>query len=167
MNNINPKQILLEIYQKSNDISDIELDENIKSHIYSISKRIAQNKGVYTVLITLALYKYLYPDQDIRQHKIELTNGFSGRSFDFSYVTPTLKEFGLPAMAESGWLTRSLEQAYPYDMNYNGKITPSELKSAFLNTVAYIQSGQNQAKNILRLLLNAGIIFKKSNQIII
>lgn len=165
MSNINPKQILLEIYKNSHDVSDIKINENIATHLQFILSRISKNKGVYTVLTTLALYKYLNPNQDIRQHKIELPNGFSGRSFDFNYVTPTLKELGLPSMAESGWLTRSLEQAYSYDMNYNGKITPQELKIAFLHTVDYIQQGQIQAYNILRVLLNGGINFKQANQI--
>lgn len=165
MTKLNPKQTLLDIYANANDVSDIQLSENISQYLQFILNRISQNKGVYTVLITLSLYKYLNPSQDIRQHKIELPNGFSGRSFDFNYVTPTLKELGLPAMAESGWLTRSLEQAYPYDMNYKGKITPQALKLAFLHIVDYIQQGQNQAYDILRALLNAGIAFKQSNQI--
>lgn len=143
MIDINPKQTLWEIYQKSDDVSDITIDEKINDYLQFILNRISQNKGVYTVLVTLALYKYLNPHQDIRQHKIELPSGFSGRSFDFKYVTPTLKEIGLPAMAESGWLTRSLEQAYPYDMNYRGKITPEALKLAFLHVVDYIQKGKN------------------------
>lgn len=167
MTNLDPKQTLFGIYANSNDVSDIQLSENITQHLKFILNRISQNKGVYTVLITLSLYKYINPIQDIRQHKIELPNGFSGRSFDFNYVTPTLKELGLPAMAESGWLTRSLEQAYPYDMNYNGKITPLELKLAFLHTVDYIQQGKDQAYNILRLLLNGGILFKQANEIAI
>ena len=40
---------------------------------------------------------------------MELENGFSGRSFDKKIVTPTLRKLKLPCMAESGWLTRSLE----------------------------------------------------------
>lgn len=165
MSNVNPKQILLEVYTKSNDILDVKFNEDIAKHLQFILNRISQNKGVYTVLITLALYKYLHPAQDIRQHKIELPTGFSGRSFDYKYVTPTLKELGLPAMAESGWLTRSLEQAYTYDMNYNGKIRPQELKLAFLHTVDYIQKGKDQAYDILRVLLNGGIKFKQANKI--
>lgn len=164
---INPKQTLLDIYQTSYCIDDIQIDKNLQTHLKFISARISRNKGVYTVLVTLALYKFLYPSQDIRQHKIELPNGFSGRSFDFKYVTPTLKELGLPAMAESGWLTRSLEQAYPYDMNFNGKITPQELKLAFLHVVDYIEKGELKALNILRILLNFGIQFKQANKIVI
>lgn len=167
MTNLNPKQTLLEIYENSDNISNIIIDKNIQIHLDYILDRIAKNKGVYTVLITLSLYKYLHPNQDIRQHKIELPNGFSGRSFDFNYVTPTLKELGLPAMAESGWLTRSLEQAYAYDMHYKGKITPNELKTAFLTVVDYIQKGKSQAYDTLRILLNGGIKFKQDNQIVI
>ncbi len=51
---------------------------------------------------------------------------------DTHYVTPFLKSVGFPSMAESGWLTRSLEQSMPYDYNYPGKITPKDLREAFL-----------------------------------
>jgi len=49
------------------------------------------------------------------------------------FITPTLKELGLPSMAESGWLTRSLEQPYPYTLGYKGKISGKGIKEAFLN----------------------------------
>lgn len=167
MTQIDPKKILLDFYQKSLDISDIEstLDKQLVKDTKFILDRVASNKGVYTVLITLALYKFLNPKQDIRNHKIELPKGFSGRSFDTKYVTPTLKELKLPAMAESGWLTRSLEQAYPYDMDFNGKITPEELKWAFLRTVAKIQESEKEAGKVLQVLLNGGITYRESNQV--
>lgn len=165
MTNLNPKQTLLNIYVNANDVSDIQLSENIAGCLQFILNRISNNKGVYTVLITLSLYKYLYPEQDIRYHQKKMTNGFSGRSFDKEYITPTLKELGLPAMSESGWLTRSLEQPYPYDMNYQGEIR--DLKSEFLHIVAYIQQDQNQAYDVLRMLLNGGILFKQANEIAI
>lgn len=167
MSEENAKSILLEFYENSMDISDISisLPEEISDYMDTILSRVSSNKGVYTVLITLALYKYINPSQDIRNHKIELPNGFSGRSFDTKYVTPTLKELRLPAMAESGWLTRSLEQAYPYDMNFNGKITPQELKDAFLRIVDFIQVGGDNASIALRLLLNGGIQYRENNRV--
>ena len=58
-----------------------------------------------------------------------MDQGFSGRSIDTKYITPTLKELGLTSMSESGWLTRSLEQPYPYDFKYQGKI--SKVKDEF------------------------------------
>lgn len=160
-----PKQVLLSYYQQSDDISDISvsLPQDALADMETIITRAGSNKGVYTVLVTLALYKSIHPSQDIRNHKIELPNGFSGRSFDTKYVTPTLKEIGLPAMAESGWLTRSLEQAYPYDMNFNGKITPDILKLAFLRIVARIQESKESAEKMLRLLLNGGIQHRENN----
>lgn len=167
MSEDNTKQRLIEYYESSSDISDIVIDlgERFNNDIDFILSRVGSNKGVYTVLITLAFYKTIYPEQDIRSHKIELPNGFSGRSFDTKYVTPTLKELNLPSMAESGWLTRSLEQAYVYDMDFNGKITPDELKWAFLRTVAKIQEGKESAEIVLRVLLNGGIQFREHNRV--
>lgn len=167
MTEIDAKKVLLDFYENSLDVSDIAsaLDTQLVIDTKFILDRVASNKGVYTVLITLALYKFLNPTQDIRNHKIELPKGFSGRSFDTKYVTPTLKELKLPAMAESGWLTRSLEQAYAYDMDFNGKITPEELKWAFLRTVAKIQESKEEASKVLRVLLNGGITYRESNKV--
>ncbi|MDO4759657.1 MAG: restriction endonuclease, SacI family [Candidatus Saccharibacteria bacterium] len=167
MSNVDAKQVLLGYYQISDDISDIAMDlsDQLATDTDFILGRVASNKGVYTVLITLALYKAIHPEQDIRYHKIELANGFSGRSFDTKYITPTLKELNLPAMSESGWLTRSLEQAYPYDMDFKGKITPDELKWSFLRTVATIQSSKENAETVLRILLNGGIQFRENNRV--
>ncbi len=61
-----------------------------------------------------------------------MQNGYSGRSFDTKYVTPFLRKYEFPSMSESGWLTRSLEQPYPYILDYKGKISPKEVAEAFL-----------------------------------
>ncbi|MDE8035286.1 restriction endonuclease, SacI family [Actinobacillus equuli subsp. equuli] len=163
MRELDYKQKLVDYYYQSEQLSEFGLTEKEIKQIDEVLTRIAKNKGVYTVLITLALYKIFNPKQDIRQHKIELRNGFSGRSFDTKYITPTLKELGLPAMAESGWLTRSLEQAYAYDFDYKGKITPKELHSAFLETVASIQKSAINAEKILKALLAGGIRYQREN----
>lgn len=167
MNDIDARQQLKKIYESSLDIADLArgLEKQVVVDTDFIVSRVAKNKGVYTVLITLALYKNLNPSQDIRNHKAELPNGFSGRTFDQNNVTPVLKELNLPSMAESGWLTRSLEQAYAYDMDFNGKITPPELKEAFLRTVAYIQKGPKEAESVIRVLLNGGIKYREDNQV--
>ena len=117
-----------------------------------------KQKGVWTVLVTLLFYKTLHPNQDIRYHKVELENGFSGRTFDTKIVTPTLRKLGLPCMAESGWLTRSFKQAYPYTLNYQGKIANKTLKNAFLNILDLVQKCDTnekvaqKAKDFLELL---------------
>ena len=103
----------------------------------------------------------MYPKQDIRYHQSNMPNGFSGRSIDTKYITPTLKKLGLPSMAESGWLTRSLEQPYPYTLGYNGKISNKKVKLAFLQILDYIQKEPKKSTNVLKLLLHQAIAAKK------
>ena len=72
-----------------------------KGYVSIVIANAYTQKGVWTVLITLLFYKILNPHQDIRCHKVELKNGFSGRTFDTKFVTPTLRKLKLPCMAES------------------------------------------------------------------
>lgn len=145
---------LEQIISSSNSISDItDIPSEYRDYLKIIGENSGRRKGVYTVLTTLLYYKYLHPEQDIRIHQAQLEGGFSGRSFDTANVTPILKKHKLPSMAESGWLTRTLEQPYPYDFQYNGKI-PSLLKTPFLHCVDYVQRNPVKAVNMLRILLN-------------
>lgn len=159
---MNHKEKLLETYENSftvNDIKDINADtiENIKL----IGAKISTQKGVFTVLTTLVTHKVLFPAQDVRKHQSSMVNGFSGRTIDTNYITPTLKELGLPSMAESGWLTRSLEQPYEYTLDYQGKISNKVVKKAFLETLDYLEKNSDKATNILRLILFQAIEAKK------
>jgi DNA (cytosine-5)-methyltransferase 1 len=55
------------------------------------------------------------PKQDIRRHMRQIPNGFSGRTIDTKYITPTLSELGyLFNDGESGWLTRSIRTTPPF-----------------------------------------------------
>jgi DNA (cytosine-5)-methyltransferase 1 len=136
---MNHKDKLLEIYNLSYSLTDIDdVSEETKAFIKSIGEKINTQKGVFTVLVTLITHKIINPNQDVRKHQSSLTNGFSGRSIDTVHITPTLKELGLPSMAESGWLTRSLEQPYPYNLDYNGKISNKVVKEAFLNVLDFV-----------------------------
>lgn len=157
---------LEEIYSRSIDISDLsDIPDNIKNNIVKIGQVCEKKKGLYTVLTTLMYYKHLHPEQDIRYFQAKMENGFSARSFDTYCVTPVLKKLKLPAMAENGWLTRSLEQPYPYTMSYNGEVGP--LKPNFLETVDYLQNHPEQAVDMLRLLLNVVDKIAKSNSVVI
>jgi len=118
---------------------------------YSFKKCFSQ-KGVFTVLVTLLIYKLENPNQDIRLHRREFRNGFSGRSFDTKYITPTLKKLGLPSMAESGWLTRTLERSEPYTLNYSANIEKT-IKEAFLNLIDRVKTYNQNPKYILVELL--------------
>ena len=142
------------IYQSchSSTLFKTTVPSSILKDVESIGKNCNKQKAVYTVLVTLLYYKYLHPEQDIRYHQAQLPNGFSGRTFDTNYVTPILEKLGLPAMAESGWLTRSLEQPYPYTKDYSGKIS-SGLRTPFLNTLDYVEKNPEKAIDLLKFLL--------------
>lgn len=129
------------------------IDKKISEYINIIGLACERRKGVYTVLVTLLYYKHLHPEQDIRLFQTRFNNGFSARSFDTKFVTPVLKKLGLPSMAESGWLTRSLEQPYPYDFDYKGAI-PRTLKIPFLSIVDYVEKKPEIAYDCLCLLLS-------------
>jgi len=106
---------------------------------------IAENRercrAVLAVIITLMLKKMMSPKQDIRKHQAGMPGGFSARGLDSSEVTPFLRENGFPYMvAGAGALTRSLEQAVPYDKDYTGKITPKSERDAFLLCVDAVQT---------------------------
>lgn len=157
----------MELYNKaySLKLDKIKLNENLKKYIQLIAKNSITQKAVYTVLITLAIHKLLYPHQDIRLHQDKMKNGFSGRSVDTKYITPTLKELNLPSMAESGWLTRSLEQPFPYTLDYQGHIQNPLVKEAFLQTIDYIEKQPDLTENIIIYLLHNVITEVKKQKI--
>jgi len=158
-------EILSEIYQKALTIINEktlqevfnQLDDFEKSNLQIIIDNFERGKGVLTVLITSLTHKLHNPEQDIRLHQDNMNGGYSGRGIDTKYITPFMKGMGFPAMAESGWLTRSLEQNLPYDLKYPGKITPKELKSTFLNLLDMVQN-QNRSPEKYLLVLFAELI---------
>ena len=121
-------------------------------------------KGVLTVFITSIVYKILHPEQDIRNHQDGIPNGYSGRTFDTKHITPFLKQCKFPAMAESGWLTRSLEQKVPYDKNYTGAINPASLKISFLSLLENIQNDADCSAYLSFIL--QGLIIKRNQHTI-
>ena len=165
-----PTEFLEQIYKESMQIvgSDSEiksdLNKTLTNYLSEILSKSESAKAVVTVILTSAVYKTLYPKQDIRNHQTSIPNGYSGRTFDSKYITPFLKSVKFPAMAESGWLTRSLEQKVPYDTNYSGAIRPDSLKTAFLETIAFIQKGKNLDK-VLSYLFQGLIIQRNAQQI--
>lgn len=148
------KEKLISLYQSKSNVFAPDIPREIQSELILIANNCFQQKGVFTVILTLAIHKSLYPNQDIRLHQSNMKGGFSGRSIDTKYITLTLKELKLPSMAESGWLTRSLEQPYPYDKNYIGKISNLSVRKAFLNVVDFIQHNDTSVENVIKTLLN-------------
>ena len=149
----------------SNDLNN----QSLLTDCNLIIEKSYSQKGVFTVLVTLLFYKMKHEKQDIRLHKVELRSssdvnkkGFSGRSFDTKYITPNLKKLGLPSMAESGWLTRSLEQAAPYDMNFPGKISGG-IKDAFLNIINEVEVKGFSPNKVFIYLINKAFIKASEN----
>ncbi len=139
------------------------MPSKVSRNLTKICENIEGQKGVYTVLLTLGIHKILFPSQDIRYFQEKMKRGFSGRSIDTKYITPTLKQNGLPSMAESGWLTRSLEQPYPYLKNYKGRI--QKVKYEFLEIVDFIQKHPEKAEAVVLNILKEAIILRDRHRV--
>lgn len=148
----------------SGDMIISDLNNDISNPLQEILERSESAKAVLTVVLTSLVYKIQNPQQDIRNHQTSIEKGYSGRTFDFKYITPFLKSVRFPAMKESGWLTRSLEQKVPYDTNYSGAITPASLKTSFLQTIDFIQKG-DRLEEVLSFIFQGLIIQRNSYQI--
>ncbi|WPF89137.1 hypothetical protein WEU38_02325 [Cyanobacterium aponinum AL20118] len=166
---MNYKELLISIYQEviEGKSYSSKINNGTLKNIEIIAKKCFSQKGVYTVLVTLIIYKILHPEQDIRNHQAQIEGGFSGRVIDTQYISPTLRELGLPAMAESGWTTRSLEQPYPYTLDYQGRIGNKQVKKAFLELLDTIQNQKINPKYILHELLTQIIAIQQLNKVVI
>jgi DNA (cytosine-5)-methyltransferase 1 len=163
---MNHAELLKEIYNSALNLTSPDLNEEYQYFIETIANHCLNKKGVYTVLITLLTHKIIEPTQDIRFHQRNMQNGFSGRTIDTNYITPTLRALGLPCMAESGWLTRSLEQPYPYYLTYSGNIG-EPVKKAFLCILDYVEKNPNKSKQLLTYLLFLVIKKNKNDMVLI
>ncbi len=123
------------------------LSSNQRNWLVKMIKKAESLKAVVTALATCLVKKIENPKQDIRYHKHELKNGFSGRTLDTVYVTPFFKKhLRRMAMKESGWLTRSIEQPHPFTKGFPGKIRDKEVKMAFLEILDDIESNKADPK---------------------
>jgi len=148
----------------SNETITTDLAEGEKELLDTILQYSESAKGVLTVFITSIVYKILNPEQDIRNHQDSIPKGYSGRTFDTKHITPFLKQCKFPAMAESGWLTRSLEQKVPYDKSYTGAINPASLKISFLSLLDNIQNDADCVAYLSFIL--QGLIIKRNQHTI-
>jgi len=152
-----PRELLEILYQRAVQV-DFEPTQvlNEQQHIWltSVVQTAETQKAVIAVIMTSLTKKNISPEQDIRYHKIELQNGYSGRSFDTAYITPFIRlKFPRLAMAESGWLTRSLEQVAPFTLDFPGKIRSLPVKTAFLNILNDVEVNHADPQDYLLVLL--------------
>lgn len=151
---MNHKEALESIYSEAlsetaNADYTTRLPIETAKQIELLVSRSEANKGLIAVLTTLLTHKIVDGNQDIRYHQAQQENGFAGRSIDKDIVTPFMKSVSFPAMSESGWLTRSLEQPHPYTLDYPGKIKPDTVKTAFLEIIDKVQVQGTDAKSVL------------------
>ena len=157
-----PVEIMASAYEQAKRRSLKTLLSGLPDECIRDLKVIVENaetqKAVLGVALTSLVYKVYEPKQDIRKHQEGMKDGYSGRTFDTKYVTPFLKsKFPHFAMAESAWLTRSLEQSRPFNLNFPGKIRNKVLKAAFLKTLDRVQIDSNLASKMLVSLI--GLMF--------
>ena len=162
-------QILQNILDQATLIKqdDSPLQSDDLARINRIMKRIESNKNiaVLSVLITLYVKKITTPNQDVRLHQTSMPHGFSGRSLDSRYITPFLRENDFPYMQSgSGWLTRSFEQAAPYNMEYPGRITPKSIKNDFLSLIDKVEKNADIAQACLEEIFRQLISFREKSQ---
>ncbi|MBR0077558.1 MAG: hypothetical protein IJP72_04070 [Bacteroidales bacterium] len=149
------KEVLQDIYNIAlSEIAEQDysttIPEETAEQVRQLVARSEASKGMMTVLITLFTHKIVTPEQDIRYHQAQQPNGFAGRTIDKDVITPFMKSVSFPAMSESGWLTRSLEQPHPYTLDYPGNIKPQEIKFAFLQLIDKVQCQGVSAYEILK-----------------
>lgn len=166
-----PNEIMESAYQKAKEEPLEQLLAGLPDKAIQNLKTVAENaerrKAVLGVILTSLVYKVYNPAQDIRKHQESMDGGYSGRTFDTKYVTPFLRsKFPHFAMAESAWLTRSLEQPSPYDSKYPGKISNKVLKTAFLDILDQVESNSesNSALAWRFLVALMGLLLEKTEK---
>jgi len=145
----------VKIYYENENVSIFNvLSTEQKRWLNILVDNIENQKSVVAVTITSLLKKIVSPEQDIRLHREEFEDGYSGRSLDTNVVTPWLKEhFPRFAPKESGWLTRSIEQPRPFTMDFPGKIRNKDVKNAFLSILNDIEENSASPTIYLKCLL--------------
>jgi DNA (cytosine-5)-methyltransferase 1 len=142
-----------------------KLNEEEIRNLDTIISKAESRKAVLTVFITSMTHKIFDSSQDIRFHQDKMKNGYSGRVIDTKEITPFMKKQKFPAMSESGWLTRSLEQNAPYKLDYKGSVSPKKLKEAFLKLLYFVEEEDKDPKKYLKYIFIQLIIMRDKKSI--
>ncbi len=163
------RQVLCDALNKATASSGegSHLRQSDLNRLRRIMLRVEANKnvGVLSVLITLLVKKVMKPQQDVRLHQVSIPGGFSGRGLDTKHITPFLRENNFPYMTSgSGWLTRSLEQAAAYTLNYPGQIKPASIKEDFLKLLHAVEERQEPASKYLEEIFRQLVVLRERSQ---
>lgn len=160
--------ILKLAYRQAQQNKIYKLSDNQLNWCKTIVLNAESQKAVVAVITTSLTKKIESPEQDVRQHKVELPNGYSGRSYDTQYITPFLQEFFTRyAMAESGWLTRSLEQVHAFTLDFPGKIRNKGVKQAFLDILNDVEINQADPLAYLVTIFTLLLEYQETQTVII
>ncbi|PJF31646.1 MAG: hypothetical protein CUN52_02545 [Phototrophicales bacterium] len=150
----NGYHLLKMLYDEVEISTNYNLSDEQKKYVQIVLENAESHKAVLTALITSLTKKVETPEQDIRYHKIEFEGGYSARGYDTEFITPFMRDyFPRFAMAESGWLTRSIEQPHPFTKDFTGRIRNSVVKEAFLAILHDIQVQFKNPHDYLRAIL--------------
>jgi DNA (cytosine-5)-methyltransferase 1 len=108
------------------------------------------------IALTLAAYKVVEQDQDIRYHKSEHEGGFSARSIDNAGTVPFLQSKSLTYNVETHWLSQTFSFAGPYLADLNLKTAPKLAGPLMIYIVNAIETSTDKvstAKAIVQVLL--------------
>lgn len=109
-------------------------------------------------LLTLLLYKYCRPSQDIRHNKVEHPGGFSARAVDTAVTVPFLLRESLPRNVESHWLSQTISFAEPWTREVVLKTQPRAAGPLLIDAVNRLEElsagvQQRVARDLAVLLL--------------
>lgn len=160
----NPMQFLQDLYMESymiNYSNDINLDSQQKQWISDIVDNKLKYESVYKTIVASLAYKCINKEQDIRFHKIELDNGYSGIDFDTNYTTPFLKLKGMcENKKDSGWNNKSIDKEHPFTLDFPGRINNIEVKNAFLQILNDVEVNNQDANEYLKAIFSKTLIKK-------
>jgi hypothetical protein len=109
---------------------NLKLLEPYKTHLDTILD-ISRNKSLRSAVFASLISKIVEPESDTRKHQKQIGGTRSLRSLDDA-LSDIMFKHGLYPSATAGALTRSLEKAEPYTLDYSGRISPKRYKDPFL-----------------------------------
>lgn len=108
------------------------------------------------IALTLAAYKIIEPQQDIRCHKAEHSGGFSARTIDNFGTVQFLMSHSLYYNVETHWLSQTFSFAGPYFADLFLKTQPKAAGPLMIRVVNAIESAADPvafSKSVVEVLL--------------
>ncbi len=121
------------------------LGEPLASNVMILAAKKHAARGC---LLTLAAYKAVVPEQDIRSTKTSHEGGFSARSYDANVTVPFLRKHALQASVETHWLSQTFSFGDdPWSREKKFQTTPKAVGPALINAVNELQERLEKAES--------------------